>query len=167
MDGDRDDVDGDDVDHKHHLRRKDLERTVIVMLLKMMVGTVWMVLVISEDVDDDHDVDYKQHLRWPFLREDLERTVYSDDVDDGDVVLVIREDDNDYKHHLMRPSQGVTNLLLPDDDDDDGPDIDDDDDDVDYKHHLSRSSPGDSFVAQTCSSPVSDISLMLLSRARA
>ena len=38
------------------------------------------------------------------------------------MVLVIREDDNDYKHHLMRPSQGVTNLLLPDDDDDDGPD---------------------------------------------
>ena len=84
MDGDGDDVDGDDVDHKHHLRRKDLERTVIVMLLKMMVGTVWMVLVISEDVDDDDDVDYKQHLRWPFLREDLERTVYSDDVDDGE-----------------------------------------------------------------------------------
>ena len=49
------DGDGDDVDHKHHLRRKDLERTVIVMLLKMMVGTVWMVLVISEDADDDLD----------------------------------------------------------------------------------------------------------------
>ena len=47
MDGDRDDVDGDDVDYKHHLRRKDLERTVIVMSLMVMVRTVWMVLVMT------------------------------------------------------------------------------------------------------------------------